>query len=126
VIETAAAHGIINGYACGGANEPCDDAQRPYFRPGRPVTRGQVSKLLTLAWNFVAYAPLTPSFADVPPTDVFYPYIETMAHLGVTTGYACGGATEPCNAGNQSYFRSRMGASRGQAAKFVGLLYRGP
>ena len=40
VIETAAADGIVSGYACGGPGEPCDGAQRPYFRPYANVTRG--------------------------------------------------------------------------------------
>ncbi len=37
---------IIAGYACGGTNEPCDAAHRPYYRPGNNVTRGQMSKFV--------------------------------------------------------------------------------
>ncbi len=36
--------GIIGGYACGGAGEPCDDQNRAYYRPGANVSRGQMSK----------------------------------------------------------------------------------
>jgi hypothetical protein len=39
--------GIMNGYPCGGAGEPCippDDL--PYFRPGANATRGQASKIV--------------------------------------------------------------------------------
>jgi hypothetical protein len=44
-IEQLAGRGIINGYGCGGPGEPCDPAQRPYFRPGQNATRGQVAKI---------------------------------------------------------------------------------
>jgi hypothetical protein len=38
--------GAMSGYPCGGAGEPCDPQQRPYFRWGNPVTRGQASKIV--------------------------------------------------------------------------------
>jgi hypothetical protein len=38
--------GAISGYQCGGEGEPCDDANRPYFRPFNNVTRGQASKIV--------------------------------------------------------------------------------
>jgi hypothetical protein len=38
--------GAINGYPCGSLpSEPCDAENRPYFRPGNPLTRGQTSKV---------------------------------------------------------------------------------
>jgi hypothetical protein len=39
---------IISGYACGGvgAGEPCDASNRPYFRPGDMVSRGQTAKIV--------------------------------------------------------------------------------
>jgi hypothetical protein len=37
--------GVMQGYPCGGAGEPCDGQSRPYFRPGAGVTRGQTSKI---------------------------------------------------------------------------------
>ncbi|MDQ5825912.1 MAG: S-layer homology domain-containing protein [Chloroflexota bacterium] len=46
-IERMAAHGGIGGYPCGTRpDEPCDSQQRPYYRPGELVTRGQVSKFI--------------------------------------------------------------------------------
>ncbi|MDQ3705572.1 MAG: S-layer homology domain-containing protein [Chloroflexota bacterium] len=46
-IERMAAHGGIGGYPCGTRpDEPCDSQQRPYYRPGEHVTRGQVSKFI--------------------------------------------------------------------------------
>jgi hypothetical protein len=41
--------GIVNGYPCGGPNEPCDSLNRPYYRPGGSVTRAQMSKFTDLA-----------------------------------------------------------------------------
>jgi hypothetical protein len=48
-VETAFDHEILAGYPCGGPGEPCDGQNRPYFRPGNPVTRAQISKMLSLA-----------------------------------------------------------------------------
>jgi len=38
--------GVMSGYPCGGPGEPCDDQDRPYFRPFNNVTRGQASKIV--------------------------------------------------------------------------------
>jgi hypothetical protein len=40
---------IVTGYACGGANEPCDAESRPYYRPANTVTRQQMSKFVDQA-----------------------------------------------------------------------------
>jgi hypothetical protein len=37
---------VMSGYDCGGPGEPCDDQNRPYFRPFNNVTRGQASKIV--------------------------------------------------------------------------------
>jgi hypothetical protein len=37
---------VMSGYPCGGEGEPCDDQNRPYFRPFANVTRGQASKIV--------------------------------------------------------------------------------
>ncbi len=45
-VERIAARGIVNGYPCGGAGEPCvPPGNRPYFRPTNATTRGQLSKI---------------------------------------------------------------------------------
>ena len=49
-IEELASRQIIAGYACGGAGEPCDPQQRPYFRGGANATRGQMSKIAASAF----------------------------------------------------------------------------
>ncbi|HKP51035.1 MAG TPA: S-layer homology domain-containing protein [Chloroflexia bacterium] len=39
--------GVMSGYPCGTIpEEPCDEANRPYFRPFNNVTRGQASKIV--------------------------------------------------------------------------------
>jgi hypothetical protein len=49
-IQRLASRGIMGGYACGGESEPCDDQERPYFRPYNSVTRGQTSKIVAGAF----------------------------------------------------------------------------
>src|SRR5215212_8521089 len=45
-IERLAGRGIISGYTCGGAGEPCvPPDNRPYFRWGATATRGQMAKI---------------------------------------------------------------------------------
>ena len=45
-IEQLTALGVVGGYPCGGEGEPCDDQDRPYFRPYTNVTRGQAAKIV--------------------------------------------------------------------------------
>lgn len=52
-IQHMASVGAIGGYPCGGAMEPCDPQQRPYFRPGQTATRGQIAKMIAVATGFV-------------------------------------------------------------------------
>jgi hypothetical protein len=57
-VETAVCRGVLSGYACGTAGEPCDARNRPYFRPGAGATRGQIAKIV---YNAVAApAPCAP------------------------------------------------------------------
>ncbi|MDQ3931069.1 MAG: S-layer homology domain-containing protein, partial [Chloroflexota bacterium] len=57
------------------------------------------------------------SFADVPHNSPFWLYVERLKLNGsVISGYACGGAGEPCPG---AYFRPQNNASRGQVAKIV-------
>jgi hypothetical protein len=45
-IQRLASRGIMGGYNCGGAGEPCSPANRPYFRSYNDVTRGQSAKIV--------------------------------------------------------------------------------
>ncbi|MDQ2807275.1 MAG: S-layer homology domain-containing protein [Chloroflexota bacterium] len=111
LIETAAAHQIVSGYTCGGvnpqtgANEPCDSARRPYFRPSNPVTRGQLTKIVVIGAGWDLHTPTGPTFNDVPAANVFYPFIETAVCHGIISGY------------NDGTFRPTANAFRSQIAK---------
>jgi hypothetical protein len=59
------------------------------------------------------------SFEDVPPGSTFYPYIQCMACQGIINGYPCGGDGEPCDPGNNPYFRPGNNVTRGQFAKIA-------
>jgi hypothetical protein len=46
-VERLASRGVMAGYPCGTRpDEPCTAGNRPYFRPGALVTRGQASKIV--------------------------------------------------------------------------------
>jgi hypothetical protein len=117
-IRCLACRGIVGGYACGGPGEPCPGA---YFRPGTNVTRGQTSKIVTLAAGFTDPVPSSQqTFADVAPGSTFWLYTEQLSGRGILGGYPCGGAFEPCIApGNRPYFRPNANVTRGQLSKII-------
>jgi hypothetical protein len=46
-VERLATRGVMSGYPCGGAGEPCVPPDNlSYFRPNRNATRGQTSKIV--------------------------------------------------------------------------------
>jgi hypothetical protein len=112
--------GIVTGYPCGGAGEPCvPPGNLPYFRPNANVTRGQISKIVAEAAG-LTQPPGAQQFEDVPPGHTFYDYIWRLTSLGYMNGYPCGGAGEPCvPPDNLPYFRPGSSATRGQASKIV-------
>jgi hypothetical protein len=61
------------------------------------------------------------SFADVPPTNEFHPYVLCLACQSIIGGYACGEEGEPCNENNDPYFRPNLPVTRGQISKIVAL-----
>jgi hypothetical protein len=118
-IERIASRGYINGYACGGPNEPhIAPHNRPYFPPNASVTRAQLSKkdALTAGWT---KTPTTQTFAEVAPDSTFYVYIERLATRGLISGYPCCGPIEPCGSGNRPYFRPYIEITRAQTAKII-------
>jgi hypothetical protein len=76
------------------------------FRPYNNTTRGQVCKIVVLAFDIETYTPALPSFYDVPPTHPFYEYIETALHSGIVSGYG-------------DSFRPYNNVTRGQLSKIV-------
>lgn len=59
------------------------------------------------------------TFADVPEGSTFYTVVHYLSCRSILSGYACGGPGEPCNSGNDPYFRPNAGITRGQLAKIV-------
>jgi hypothetical protein len=121
-VETAASHGVISGYACGGAGEPCDPQGRNYFRPNSHVTRGQTAKMVSISRGWTIITPATPTFEDVPydgTPGALYSYIETAVSKGIISGYACGGAGEPCDPQQRPYYRPGNSVTRAQLSKMV-------
>jgi hypothetical protein len=118
-VETMYARELVSGYPCGGEGEPCDDQERPYFRPNSPVTRGQITKIVVLAKGWALKDPGNPTFADVEIGSAFYTYIETASAHGIINGYGCGGPGEPCDQDSSPYFRPSFSATRGQIAKII-------
>jgi hypothetical protein len=109
-IETLYNMGIISGYADG------------TFRPFSIINRSQITKIVVNAaiardpTNWALINPATPSFADIPPANPFYTFIETGYAHGVVGGYPCGGVGEPCPG---LYFRPVVNMTRAQVAKML-------
>ncbi|MGA7731476.1 MAG: DUF4394 domain-containing protein [Chloroflexia bacterium] len=126
-VETAFANTVVGGYPCGGPGEPCvPPGNKPYYRPSNNVTRGQLTKMVSIAFNFTE--PVSgQTFEDVPNTNPFYEYIQRLSTRGILTGYACGGAGEPCvPPGNRPYFRTGNGITRAQTAKVIASSMNAP
>lgn len=106
-VETAASHGVISGYVCGGTGEPCDSQKRSYLRPGGKVTRGQFTKMVVSGFDMQLNAGNVAHFNDVPVGSTFFTYIETAFTSGLISGYSDG------------TFRPNDNVTRGQASKVV-------
>jgi hypothetical protein len=98
-------NGVINGY---NTNPPCDTGT-PCFKPGNTTTRGQLSKIVVLGFEFPIDTTGGPHFSDVPPGSTFYDYIETLYNIGAITGYTDG------------TFRPDNWVTRGQITKIIVL-----
>ena len=123
-IRCLVCRGIINGYPCGGASEPCIPPDNyPYYRPNANITRGQIAKIVSNSAGY--FEPVTgQTFEDILPNSTFYEYIERLATRDVISGYPCGGPGEPCRPPlNRPYFRPNDNATRGQLSKIVCRAY---
>ncbi len=91
------------------------------FRPYNNTTRGQMVKIVTLAFDLGSAPPAAGqyTFADVLPTSTYFQYVEAAAGDGVVSGYTCGGPNEPCDSDNRPYFRPSALVTRAQLAKII-------
>jgi hypothetical protein len=105
-VRCLACQGIINGYPDG------------TFRPADPVTRGQLSKIVSNAAGF-SDTPGAQQFEDVLPGSTFYDFIWRLADREIISGYPCGSPGEPCGNTNLPYFRPNSNITRGQLSKIV-------
>lgn len=110
---------LIGGYPCGGPGELCVAPNNlPYYRPNANATHGQIAKIVSNGAGF-SEPPRGQMFEDVEPDQPFYEWVQRLADRGVMGGYPCGGAGEPCSAGNRPYFRWGNNSTRGQVAKIT-------
>ncbi len=79
------------------------------FRPNATITRGQVAKVLVLAFGLPITTMGGPHFNDVAVGSTFYSYVETAFNRGIISGYSDG------------TFRPANVVTRGQIAKMVTL-----
>ncbi|HEX9989414.1 MAG TPA: S-layer homology domain-containing protein [Chloroflexia bacterium] len=91
------------------------------FRPGNPMTRGQLAKVVSNAAGF-SEAHAGQTFQDVPEGSTFHIFIERLASREIIGGYPCGSSGEPCvGPENKPYFRPNNEVTRGQTAKIVAI-----
>ncbi|MEA2572921.1 MAG: hypothetical protein QOH93_219 [Chloroflexia bacterium] len=139
-VRCLACRNIIGGYPCGGTNpqtgaaEPCNAGHEAYYRPNNNITRGQIAKIVAQSAGY-SDDPGLQVYADVPPDQVFWLYIQQLSNDGIMGGYACGGTDpysgqpEVCDAQHRPFFRPNAPATRGQISKIVanaaGVTYGG-
>ncbi len=105
-VRCLACRGILGGYPDG------------TFRPGNPITRGQIAKVVSNAAG-IEDDPGTQIYEDVDASNPFYTWTNRLSRRGIMSGYPCGGEGEACGAGNRPYFRPFGSTTRGQIAKIV-------
>ena len=56
-----------------------------------------MSKIVAESAGFTEAVPSTQqTFEDVPPSGIFWLWIERLSGRGIVSGYPCGGPGEPC------------------------------
>lgn len=73
-IRFLACRGVVNGFGDGS------------FQPNSNTRRGEFAKIIVRGFGIATYRPLTPTFLDVPTTNIFYPFIEAAARAGLVIG----------------------------------------
>jgi hypothetical protein len=99
-IETAVAHGIVNGYTT------AMGASTGKFGPSDTLTRSQAVKMSVITFDLPLMNPATPSFPDMARTHWAYQYVETSVYYGVLQGI-------------NGRFEGGQNLRRGQAAKII-------
>lgn len=86
-IESGYSAHILNGYDQAGCQQY--HAAYPCYLPNKAITRAELAKLVVLAANYPLATPIGggQSFSDVPPSSIFYIFIETGRQRGLIDGY---------------------------------------
>lgn len=92
-IETLVAHGVIGGYPDG------------TFRAGKTLKRSHMAKVITNSMKLQNRSDIT--FKDVSHKNEFYPYVNKLAAINITTGYP------------DKTFRPNKNVTRAQIAAFI-------
>lgn len=87
--------GIITGYSDG------------TYKPNQPITRAEVARALALGYNFEIASELENDFKDVPSTNSYAYYIQTLVNLNITKG------------STPTEFKPFAPVTRGQMATFI-------
>jgi hypothetical protein len=88
VPRTNAFFGYVERLVARGVTAGCASVPQRLYCPNEPVTRGQMAAFLCRALGLPRYWAPTPSFADVPLSDIFYGYVERIYLSGITAGCA--------------------------------------
>jgi len=102
-VRCLACRGVVSGYVDG------------TFKPDNLVTRGQLAKIVSNAAG-LTQEPGPQIYNDVPSSNPFYAWINSLTQAGHMSGYVCGAPGEPCPG---SYFRPYANATRAQTSKIV-------
>ena len=96
-IYALAGDGVVKGFPDG------------LFRPEQNVTRGELAKFVVNGFGISTTSPIPESgyFSDVPQNYIFSPYINSLASMGIISGFEDGN------------FRPEQNVTRGQLAKFI-------
>ena len=106
-VQWLASQGVISGYG------DCT------FRPIDNTTRGQMTKIIARGLGWSTVETNTYTFADVPPSQTFYPFVEAVYAHGIVSGYPCGGLGELCDPQSRPYFRVSSNVTRGRLTHIV-------
>ncbi len=74
----------------------------------------------------VQSCPAGQCFTDVPTGNTFAAFVNHLYEAEIISGYACGGAGEPCDANSRPYYRPSNTVTRAQMTKFVDLARQKP
>jgi len=93
-VETLVGRQVVSGFPDGN------------FRPNGLVTRAQLAKIVVGAGSYTLATPTVPTFSDVPSSNVFWQYIETLNSRAIISGAACGSGL--CYRPNDSIKRGEL------------------